>query len=409
MIEPRSGIGGMALPTSPIVLDFTQKLPAASQSGAALPYDHEIRFTGSGSEYFRIWIVNLLLTLVTLSLYYPWAKVRKLRYFHTNTHVAGHALDFHGEPLKMLRGHLLILALAGAYALAGEVAPEAQGVALVILALLWPALWRASLQFRLANTSWRGLRLRFAGSLKGAYGALLAPIVGFALIGGGVIGTAAAWKSPTAAVLLASVLVLGFYGSLPWLWLRIKRYQHDHYGCGRIQTRLDASTGAAYGVFMRTAGIATLAVLVAICAVAVIGVVFGARVGNMGEAAATLSWTLPLMALVFLFAQVLPRAYATSRLQNLLWSHTGVHSLRFASALRFVPLAGLLLKNWLLVILTLGLYWPWAAIATARLRLEAVSLHTRSSLDAMTAGEQAQRGDAAGDAAGDVFGIDFGL
>lgn len=51
-----------------------------------------IEFTGSGSEYFRIWIVNLLLTLVTLGIYYPWAKVRRLRYFYGNTLVAGHAL-----------------------------------------------------------------------------------------------------------------------------------------------------------------------------------------------------------------------------------------------------------------------------------------------------------------------------
>jgi Bacterial protein of unknown function (DUF898) len=49
--------------------------------GSAEIRDHrlDVRFTGSGSEYFRIWIVNLLLMLVTLSLYYPWAKVRRLR------------------------------------------------------------------------------------------------------------------------------------------------------------------------------------------------------------------------------------------------------------------------------------------------------------------------------------------
>ena len=40
----------------------------------------DIRFSGSGSEYFRIWIVNLLLTIVTLGIYYPWAKVRQTRY-----------------------------------------------------------------------------------------------------------------------------------------------------------------------------------------------------------------------------------------------------------------------------------------------------------------------------------------
>ena len=35
-----------------------------------------LRFTGSGSEYFKIWIVNVLLTIITLGMYYPWAKVR---------------------------------------------------------------------------------------------------------------------------------------------------------------------------------------------------------------------------------------------------------------------------------------------------------------------------------------------
>ena len=73
---------------------------------AAEPQAHGLVFSGSGSEYFRIWIVNLLLTLVTLGLYYPWAKVRKLRYFLGNTLVDGQPLDFHGSPMKMLRGYL---------------------------------------------------------------------------------------------------------------------------------------------------------------------------------------------------------------------------------------------------------------------------------------------------------------
>ena len=82
-----------------------------------------ITFTGSGSEYFRIWIVNLLLTLVTLGLYYPWAKVRKLRYFYGNTLVGGHPLDFHGQPKRMLRGFLLVGVLVAIYSLAGKVSP----------------------------------------------------------------------------------------------------------------------------------------------------------------------------------------------------------------------------------------------------------------------------------------------
>jgi hypothetical protein len=130
------------------------------------------RFTGSGSEYFRIWIVNLLLMLVTLGFYFPYAKVRRLRYFHANTLVDGQALGFHGDPRKMMRGYVLMLVLAGLYGVAGKVSPVSGLIALLVLAGLWPALWRASLQFRLANTSWRGLRLRFDGDLPGAYSAL---------------------------------------------------------------------------------------------------------------------------------------------------------------------------------------------------------------------------------------------
>ena len=62
-----------------------------------------LRFVGSGSEYFRIWIVNLLLTLVTLGLYYPFAKVRRLRYFHFATEVGGHPLSFHADPWRYCR------------------------------------------------------------------------------------------------------------------------------------------------------------------------------------------------------------------------------------------------------------------------------------------------------------------
>lgn len=48
-----------------------------STPGAPIPF----RFTGTGSEYFRIWIVNWLLTLLTLGIYSAWAKVRRIQFF----------------------------------------------------------------------------------------------------------------------------------------------------------------------------------------------------------------------------------------------------------------------------------------------------------------------------------------
>ena len=63
----------------------------------------------------------------------------------------------------------------------------------------------------------------------------------------------------------------------------------------------------------------------------------------------------------------------------------------------------------LLVILTLGLYWPFAAVALARMRLEAVTVKTRVSPDTLVNQMKGAEGDAAGDAAGDLFGLDIGF
>jgi uncharacterized membrane protein YjgN (DUF898 family) len=106
---------------------------------------------------------------------------------------------------------------------------------------------------------------------------------------------------------------------------------------------------------------------------------------------------------------VLIKPYIVARMQNLVWMQTGNASMRFVSALRFKSLLWLTMKNWLLVVLTLGLYWPFAAIALARLRLEAVEVKTRFDTETLVSHVKAMQGDAAGDAAGDFFGIDIGL
>ena len=82
-------------------------------------------FSATGAEYFRIWIVNMLLIVVTLGIYMPWAKVRKLKYFYSNTRINEHALDFHGEPKKMLRGTAIVGVFFMVYSQAASIAPVA--------------------------------------------------------------------------------------------------------------------------------------------------------------------------------------------------------------------------------------------------------------------------------------------
>jgi uncharacterized membrane protein YjgN (DUF898 family) len=362
--------------------------------------------------------------LVTLSLYTPWARARKLRYFHGNTLVDGHPLAFHGDPKKMFRGYLLVGAMVVVYSVAGQFSPTAGLIAFLILAAVWPALLKSSLQFRLANTSWRGLRFRFTGSVRGAYEALLPLFVPSAIILGLVSMTDPEQQPPpdwfgwAMLSVFALMLLVG-----PWLWWRFKKYQHDHYAYAGLETQFKASVGSFFGVFLKTAGVTVasmlaggllVGVVIAIggaiaAAVGLAGAGWGGLMENKGLLLLLVALAVPLFALAMLAFYGVWIPYFTSRMQNLVWSKTGNREFRFQSHLTFRSSLKLTFKNWLLIGLTLGLYWPFAAVAMARLKLQAMAVLTRVDPQALINRSKTHEGDAAGDAAGDLFGVDIGL
>jgi len=68
-------------------------------------------FKGNAREYFRIWIVNLCLTLFTFGIFSAWAKVRKKRYLYSHTKLAGVPFQYLANPLPILKGRVLGAAL----------------------------------------------------------------------------------------------------------------------------------------------------------------------------------------------------------------------------------------------------------------------------------------------------------
>lgn len=365
----------------------------------------DIRFTGSGSEYFRIWAVNLLLILITLGLYLPFAKARRIRYFYANTLVDGQALSFHGDPWKMFRGFVLLAVLMGVYTFAGEFSPAAALPAFLLLCLVWPALWRAAMQFRLGNTSWRGLRLGFDGSLRDAYAAFLPVAVPTALSmlltpdgqDPGAHGGLWFWLATLATGLL-----------LPWSTTLIKRYQHHGYRIADERSGVQLDLGDVYVVGFQAVMLGLLlAVAAVLCAVVLGSLLSLAHTGRIDAKGNGVYFALALAGLVYLFGGSLLLTYYLARVQNLVWGNTRSASLHFRCALS--GLMRLTLKNWLLIIATAGLYRPFAVIAATRLRLQAVSIEARTEPQDWVAPLAPGRSDASGDVAGDFFGIDVGL
>ncbi len=376
---------------------------------------NNVEFTGMGSEYFRIWIVNLLLIMVTFGIYYPWAKVRKLKYFYNNTHIEGHALEFHGEAKKMLRGSLIVGVFFMIYSVAVDFSAVAGLIAILCFMALGPVLFRAAMRFRLANTSWRGMRMRFAAKdLKEAYWSIVPPLALF-LLPGVILAFLGDKTKANAEALPFSGTSFGLYLlaaaiAIPYFFWRLKRYQHNNYAWGPLQTQYRSEVGATYKVFGMTLAIALM--IVALFAAAVY-VLMPSTVGS------TRSWSrnlgvmlgllIPLLIAFFILINVLPRAYFTASMQNLLWSRTGNSHFRFKSELGIGKFMGLQFKNYFLILITLGLYWPFAVVATRRMQLQAISLKTRVSLNKLSDAARARENDAAGDMAADIFGFDVGM
>ena len=67
----------------------------------------KIEFTGNAKDYFGIWIVNLILSIVTLGIYSAWAKARREIYFKNNTKIFDTGFGYHATGGQIFKGRLV--------------------------------------------------------------------------------------------------------------------------------------------------------------------------------------------------------------------------------------------------------------------------------------------------------------
>ena len=63
-----------------------------------------VKFSGRTGEYFQIWLVNTALTLASLGLYMPWARMRTRRYFLGQIRLQESGLEYQANPQAMFLG-----------------------------------------------------------------------------------------------------------------------------------------------------------------------------------------------------------------------------------------------------------------------------------------------------------------
>lgn len=363
----------LALPAEPAAL-AAPRPAAAAPAVIAAPRRYAVEFGASASEYFRIWIVNTVLSLLTAGIYSAWAKVRTQRYFYAHTRIDGAAFDYLAEPLPILKGRLIAAALFAAYLLSAQFAPLWNLAVVLVIAALTPWIIVRGLKFRARYSAWRGINFRFAGTDGGAYVVFL-------------------------GLLLLTPFTLGL------LYPYVKARQHQFVVDGhRYGGRGFAFTPPMPMYFLFYLGVASvLGVGILVMAFA-IGVA-GALAGTPDGSATTLMFAaLGAFYLLYFAAFVFLRA----KLTNLMWNNTVLDEVRFESSLSPAWLGWIYLGNALAILASVGLLIPWAMVRTARYRAACLTVVADQPLDQFAANSRADE-TAVGAEIGDAFDVDIGL
>jgi uncharacterized membrane protein YjgN (DUF898 family) len=332
-------------------------------------------FHGSGGEYFRIWIVNLALSLATLGVYSAWAKVRREQYLHRNTRVAGAGFDYDARPIAILRGRGLAILLLVGLNLASQLSPWASVLASVLFVVAFPWMVTAALRFRLHHTLHRGLRFSFHGRVgEAARFFLLWPLAGVATLG-----------------LLFPVAIQ-----------RQQRFVYGRSAFGGSRFESEVPVGAVYRIYAGMFGI-VLAVALAVAAAAW-------AVARVPGAQAPSDHAFRVASLIgaLLAGFVVAGAYFRVRLHNLVWNGLRLGPHRFRSRQAVASFLALEIGNLAATLATLGLFRPWAVVRSARYRAEHLDLLPGASLDDFVAGAAQAQG-AAADEIAEIFGFDVGF
>lgn len=133
----------------------------------------ELRFHGNGMEYFKIIIVNLILCIITLGFYYPWAKAKTLNYLYSQTSFENQPFVFTGTGNEMFKGFIkafIFIALLYAAVFSsvflgsgGFVQITILVVYLIFIAII-PLILHGSYRYRMAKTQWSGIRFGYSGN-----------------------------------------------------------------------------------------------------------------------------------------------------------------------------------------------------------------------------------------------------
>lgn len=308
-------------------IDKTEKTLEAGKTKLA-PFD--VKFLGTGKEYFGIWIVNLILTIITLGIYSAWAKVRRETYFKNKTRIFDSGFGYHATGGQIFKGRLIAFIVLVLVNVLLTVEPLVGVVVAPIFVILLPWILNSSLKFSARMTSFRNIRFNWHGTYwKTMWFLVISPLVGLFTLG------------------LLTPLISRYYYS----------YFASSHSYGTTSFSSTPKIGQFYFAFLVGAIIPTI--VLGCVAFTILTITAGfSDVGMFGYSSI---WAvMPLLFYALLFSVVF--IYAVLCRNLMMKSLTLGSILTFDSQINPLKFIWISLSNLFLTLLSLGLLLPWAKV-----------------------------------------------
>ncbi len=332
---------------------YEKAILGGDQNTTEPPRELALAFRGSAREYFRIWIVNLCLTLLTLGIFSAWAKVRKKRYFYSHTTLDGTPFQYLGQPVPILKGRVIAAAAFLVYYASNHFFTSLLPYVFAAGAVLAPWVIVRSAAFNARYSAFRNMTFHFDGGYADALKALYV----WGTIPFFVLGTMFNWWGKYAVA--GGIMVIVFSFAFPWWIKRLKNFLIGHTSYGGRNGAFSATGGQFFKVYFMS-GLIMVAVLLST----------GILVAMLLAAIKKPQLLISLAAVPLYAGYVLAFAYVQAHSSNVVWNHTRLGPLRFQSTLLGRGMAKLYVTNALSIIASLGLLIPWAVMRTLKYRAD---------------------------------------
>ncbi len=306
-----------------------------------------LSFQGTGGALLGIFLLNTLLTILTLGIYSFWGKAKVRSYIWSKTEFEGESFAYHGTGKELLIGFLKAMLVFGTPVVLLNTLPRLIGpndflrfipiLMYGVIILFIPIAMVGARRYRLSRTSWRGILFSFRGQtgefiklfLRGCF---------------------------------LSVITLGFY--YPIFATRRHEFMVSHSYFGNQKFRFDGKGRDLVKPYF----------LASLLIIPTLGIYW--------------FWFL-------------------AKKERYFWEHTSFEATRFQSTVTGGRLLALHSGNLLLLLFTLGLAWPWVMVRKIRFALTYLTLE--GLLDPATIRQDARNASATGEVLAGFMDAGFDL